>query len=587
MREPQLSELREAFSSAITKFFDDPPKDDAAWAQVDGRSKTPLKEGLYRLEADGYALNEFKTLRALGYEKLSNETITSWMIDEILRFLPKHQIECQKISPVLGSISQRLFVIAKNISQMLPGYHDPLSFPNYLHYKQLNRERAALQRFKDRTCYDHDTGTPEPVSKNAGAPESSDKDDHYKVLTERVQAVEEMLKAKEIKWRLRYEHAMQAYQPTFWDLSDASDSSTGVLTPASTVSNESSDERNSMGVAQTATAPLKLHVCIYNGAILRHSHQGGLTLSILVRMHPNAPFRDLTEKLRKRCGDHTLALHNTPHSQILDSDTPVSLKLKNNAKLVYVTFCDEYMIIDLAMDWRIQAVSEVVKTIPSFLNTLYTGQLLNVENKNLKETNVNEWEDVEDTDEVATDTEVSHWENEEDEDIDIVEVEGEMDDTDDSWSFGLDTLSETENSLSSGTSTSTRSVPASQARSGNAIMRETTYAPSKPEDAKSIFDAFFLLPTAQDPKLRMLKSVVAGRHQPTTPSNLAEEVKYQSTDVNVLRIDRGVDKQEKMLVRIHKTTPFRHLKDKLRNKDEDACELTLKDLRREFPVFDK
>ena len=82
-------------------------------------------------------------------------------------------------------------------------------------------------------CYDGDTSTPEPVSKYSGTSEFSDEDDHYKLLTERVQAVEEMLKAKETKWRLRYKRAMQAYQPTFWDLSDASDSSTGILTPAS------------------------------------------------------------------------------------------------------------------------------------------------------------------------------------------------------------------------------------------------------------------------------------------------------------------------------------------------------------------
>ena len=250
MREPQRSELHETFSRAITKLFDDPPKDDTAWAQVDGHSKTPLKEALHRLEADGHALNEFKTLRALGYEKLSNEIITSWMIDEILRFLPNYQIECQKISPVLGSISQRLFVIAKDISQMLPSYNDPLEFPHYLRYKQLDRQSATFQKTKDSTCHDNDTGTPEPVSENGGTSESSDEDGHYELLTERVQAVEEMLKAKETKWRLRYKRAMQAYQPTFCDLSDASDSSTGVFTPASVSWTEQSKRFNQLTIGR-------------------------------------------------------------------------------------------------------------------------------------------------------------------------------------------------------------------------------------------------------------------------------------------------------------------------------------------------
>jgi len=156
----------------------------------------------------------------------------SWMIDEILRFLPNYQIECQKISPVLGSISQKLFVIGKDISQMVPRYHDPLSFPSYLCHKQLNRQSAIFQESKDSMCYDNDTGTPELVSRDRDASQSSDEDDHYKILAERVQAVEEMLKAKETKWLFRYKRAMQAYQPTFWDLSDASDSSTGILTPA-------------------------------------------------------------------------------------------------------------------------------------------------------------------------------------------------------------------------------------------------------------------------------------------------------------------------------------------------------------------
>jgi len=80
-----------------------------------------------------------------------------------------------------------------------------------------------------------------------------------------------------------------------------------------------------MEVAQTAGMPMKLHVRVYSDTTLRHPHRKGSTSSILARMHPNAPFRDLLKKLRKRYGDGRLALHRTPYSRILDSDTPASV----------------------------------------------------------------------------------------------------------------------------------------------------------------------------------------------------------------------------------------------------------------------
>ena len=85
--------------------------------------------------------------------------------------------------------------------------------------------------------------------------------------------------------------------------------------------------------------------------------------------------------------------------------------------------------------------------------------------------------------------------DEEDEDVEI--VEDEMDDTDDSWSFDLDTPSESENSLPSGTSTSTHSVQTGRVKSS---VKKTADAPSRSENARSCLDAFILLATAQDPR---------------------------------------------------------------------------------------
>lgn len=41
-----------------------------------------------------------------------------------------------------------------------------------------------------------------------------------------------------------------------------------------------------------------------------------------------------------------------------------------------------------------------------------------------------------------------------------------------------------------------------------------------------------------------------------------------------------------MLVRMYKTTPFVHLKDELRDKDDTVSELAIKDSEGKFPVFD-
>jgi hypothetical protein len=247
------------------------------------------------------------------------------------------------------------------------------------------------------------------------------------------------------------------------------------------------------------------------------------------------------------------------------------------------------------------------------------------------------WEDMEDTDEESTGSEASCLEDVEDAD--------DMDDWDDSWSLDLDTPFETENSQSDGTSDSTGSTSTSSAKSGTAGAREMTDASSKPEDAASYLDSFVLLPSAQDqqerlpiPQLRpecymindptaespepknkttqlpelyiqtreqILKSVIRDNpvaykdmleSRPADPSSdpsiltswVALKPEHQPTDMIVLQIEirKGINFQEKIIVRMHKTTPFVQLKDKLRKKDDKDSELVVGDPRGCYPVFD-
>jgi hypothetical protein len=78
-------------------------------------------------------------------------------------------------------------------------------------------------------------------------------------------------------------------------------------------------------VPEAAATPLKLHVHVYNDAMAPHSQRRGSARSILVRVHPNTPFKNLTDKLRRKYGDHTMALDESPSFYIFDSDTRTSV----------------------------------------------------------------------------------------------------------------------------------------------------------------------------------------------------------------------------------------------------------------------
>jgi hypothetical protein len=196
-------------------------------------------------------------------------------------------------------------------------------------------------------------------------------------------------------------------------------------------------------------------------------------------------------------------------------------------------------------------------------------------------------------------------------------------DTDDSWSSGLNTPSETESSHSSDPYTSTNKVHTGGAAILEASVREATRAGLRPQAAASYLNAFILPPAVKDPPKKfsslqdvldwsspnpptttpvqtreqipceenmttysgMLSNIWENRHRPRLTSYVVKAA-HQPHDIIVLEIKKGVDFQECMLVRMYRTTPFIQLKNKLRNKDEKDGELVVRSSKRDFPVFD-
>ncbi|KAH0164122.1 hypothetical protein KCU67_g5285, partial [Aureobasidium melanogenum] len=83
------------------------------------------------------------------------------------------------------------------------------------------------------------------------------------------------------------------------------------------------------------------------------------------------------------------------------------------------------------------------------------------------------------------------------------------------------------------------------------------------------------------------RSKIASGHQSIPTSYMFEKAKQQPADVIVLYIIKGIEYEERMLVRMYKTTPFVLLKNELRDKDDTVSELAIKNPEGgEFPVFD-
>ncbi|THZ15651.1 hypothetical protein D6C89_09629 [Aureobasidium pullulans] len=172
----------------------------------------------------------------------------------------------------------------------------------------------------------------------------------FKNLVSRVESLEQMVKenregmelyqpvtqGEELAARVQaLENKIKELQPPFSMLSDASESSTCTLTPASTVVNDSNDDVAGVRHAGAATAaPLRLRVAVYDSLPGCSNSASRLTQKVLVKMYPHTPFRFLTDKLAEKFGDHQLSSSHSGQS-IFDSETPKSLGLGDSAELTY------------------------------------------------------------------------------------------------------------------------------------------------------------------------------------------------------------------------------------------------------------
>ena len=163
----------------------------------------------------------------------------------------------------------------------------------------------------------------------------------FKNLVSRVESLEQMIKenregmelyqpvtqGEELAARVQtLENKMNELQFPFSILSDAAESSTCTLTPASvSTSYDSNNDVAGFRHAEAATAaPLRMRVVVYDSPPQCSNSSSRLRQIIVVKMYPHTPFKSLTDKLAKKFGDHQLSFRGTSKS-IFVSDTPSSV----------------------------------------------------------------------------------------------------------------------------------------------------------------------------------------------------------------------------------------------------------------------
>ncbi|THZ54029.1 hypothetical protein D6C88_09584, partial [Aureobasidium pullulans] len=186
----------------------------------------------------------------------------------------------------------------------------------------------------------------------------------FKNLVSRVESLEQMVKenregmelyqpvtqGEELAARVQaLENKIKELQPPFSILSDASESSTCTLTPASTVVNDSNNDVAGFRHAEAATAaPLRMRVVVYDSPPQCSNSSSRLRQIIVVKMYPHTPFKSLTDKLAEKFGDHQLSFRGT-FKGIFVSDTPSSLGLEHSAELIYFSTSGSAKTIDLTV----------------------------------------------------------------------------------------------------------------------------------------------------------------------------------------------------------------------------------------------
>jgi hypothetical protein len=213
---------------------------------TESRKSHNLWEFLQKFDAAGISLDEFEVLDVL-LSHYYDDRVPRWLFLDILGQLRQTQTRCQTLESKVDSISERISAFVKDISQALLAYHNPSYSYNDTRPKRLGHLSAALQKYMNTEGHNSDKDTPQPISNSGSTSGCLDMNDRYKSLTERMQALEETVKENRsytessivtaedsrITGIQELERKMQAYQSTFAALSDASESSTCTLTPAS------------------------------------------------------------------------------------------------------------------------------------------------------------------------------------------------------------------------------------------------------------------------------------------------------------------------------------------------------------------
>jgi hypothetical protein len=209
--------------------------------ETESRKSQNLWEFLQKFDAARVSLDESEVLDVL-LSNHYNDQVPKWLFLDTLGQLRQTQTRCQTLESKVDSISKRFSAFANDISKALLAYHNPPYSYNDTRPKRLGHLSAALQKYMN-----SDKDTPQPISSSGSTSGCLDMNDRYKSLAERMQALEETVKENRsytessivtaedsrIAGIQELERKMQAYQSTFAALSDASESSTCTLTPAS------------------------------------------------------------------------------------------------------------------------------------------------------------------------------------------------------------------------------------------------------------------------------------------------------------------------------------------------------------------
>lgn len=152
------SDLHEAVSAVFAQHIGDPYRQDPVWISIGERLTTSrdLSDFFHQMNADGFPLEESKILQQL---LVDTETVTPWLVYDILPQLQVTRDRFQTLDAAVDSISRRFSAFVKDISEALPGYYDPLYFPNNSLQKRLNDLSAVLQQHNAIRCLDDDKGT--------------------------------------------------------------------------------------------------------------------------------------------------------------------------------------------------------------------------------------------------------------------------------------------------------------------------------------------------------------------------------------------------------------------------------------------